>query len=124
MNNTSEQRERERERELRTHRERERETDRQTDIHTDRQRQRETRLGGEQTKQFLDFTECYVNQRTDTNTYRHGHTDTQTYKQLVSSWVFASCEPHKVTSRRITEYKLVYASSNQKSLNYKSKAGS
>ena len=82
-----------------------RERDRQTHTYTQTDTTDRRGVGvvgvGEQTKQLLDFTECYVNQRTDTNTHthtrRHGHTDAQTYRQLVSSWVFISCEPHKVT---------------------------
>ena len=52
--------------------------------HTDRQ----TGVGvvgvGEQTKRLLDFTECYVNQRTDTHTYRHADTDIQTHRHTDS----------------------------------------
>ena len=57
---------------------------------TDRQRQRETGVGvgGEQTKQLLDFTECYVNQRADTHiqthTHRYADTDIQTHRHTDS----------------------------------------
>ena len=45
-------------------------------------------MGGEQTKQLLDFTECYVNQRADTHiqthTHRYADTDIQTHRHTDS----------------------------------------
>ena len=84
-------------------------------------------MGSRQNSYWISLSVMLTN--VQTHTYRHTHTDTQTrtYRrtgiQTVSSWIFTSCEPHTVISRRIPKYKLFYASSNQKSLNYKSKAG-
>ena len=83
-------------------------------------------LGSRQNSYWISLSVMLTNVQTHTHiqTRRYGHTDAQTYRQFVSSWVFTACEPHNVTSKRITKYKLVYANLNQKSLNYKSKAGS
>ena len=65
-----------------------RETDRQTDTHTQTDTTDRRGVGvvgvGEQTKQLLDFTECYVNQRTDTNTHTHADTDIQMHRHTDS----------------------------------------
>ena len=85
MNNTSEKRQTDRQTETETDRDR----DRQTETDRDRQIDRQTETGvgvgfGEQTKQLLDFTECYVNQRTGTHTYRQADTDIQTHRHTDS----------------------------------------
>ena len=93
MNNTSEQRELEWERE----------TDRHTHTHKQTPQTDEgwgwLGLGSRQNSYWISLSVMLTSVQTQTHTHtrRHGHTDAQTYRQLVSSWVFISCEPHKVT---------------------------